>query len=62
MNRIQEMESFKCSDIGIDCLFEAQVTTDPELMRKFIHHTESEHKMKVLSADVIFEVQNAIKK
>ena len=31
-------------------------------MRKFIHHTESEHKMKVLSADVILKVQNAIKK
>ena len=33
-----------------------------ELMKKFIDHTETAYKMPVLSADVIFKVQNAIKK
>jgi predicted small metal-binding protein len=60
--RIPEMASFTCRDIGIDCNFEAQATTDHELMRKFIDHAESDHKMQVLSADVIFKVQNAIKR
>jgi len=30
-------------------------------MRKVIDHAESDHKMQVLSADVIFTVQIAIK-
>jgi predicted small metal-binding protein len=62
VNRIEGMVTFKCSDIGIDCPFEAQATTAHEIMRKFIDHAESDHKMQVLSADVIFKVQNAIKK
>jgi len=56
------MPSFMCKDIGIDCPFEAHGTTNPELMRKFIDHAEPAHKMHVLSADIIFKVQNAIKK
>jgi len=60
--RIPGMASFTCRDIGIDCKFEAQATTDHELMRKFIDHAESDHKMQVLSADVIFKMQNAIKR
>ncbi|MDD1692717.1 MAG: DUF1059 domain-containing protein [Methanoregula sp.] len=46
------MPSFMCKDIGIDCPFEAHGTTN----------AEPAHKMHVLSADVIFKVQNAIKK
>jgi predicted small metal-binding protein len=56
------MPSIMCKDIGIDCPFEAHGTTNHELMRKFIDHAEPAHKMHVLSADVIFKVQNAIKK
>jgi len=37
-------------------------TTDNEIMRKFIDHAASEHKMEVMSADIIFKVQNAINK
>ena len=60
--RIPEMASFTCRDIGIDCPFEAHAITDQELMRKFIDHAESDHKMQVLSADVILRIQNAIKR
>jgi predicted small metal-binding protein len=56
------MASLSCKDIGIDCPFEAQGITDHELMRKFIEHADPVHNMQVLSADVIFKVQNAIKK
>jgi predicted small metal-binding protein len=60
--RKSQMPSFMCKDIGIDCPFEAHGTTNHELMRKFIDHAEPAHKMHVLSADVIYKVQNAIKK
>jgi len=60
--RISIMPSFMCKDIGIDCPFEAHGTTNHELMRKFIDHAEPAHKMHVLSADLIFKVQHAIKK
>jgi len=59
---ISIMPSFMCKDIGIDCPFEAYGTTNHELMRKFIDHAEPAHKMHVLSADLIFKVQHAIKK
>ena len=51
-----------CRDLGMECLFQATGTTDNEIMREFIDHAASAHKMEVLSADVIFKVQNAIKK
>ena len=51
-----------CKDLGIDCSFEATVTTDNEIMRKFIDHAESAHNMDLLTADVIYRVQKAIKK
>jgi predicted small metal-binding protein len=56
------LPSIMCKDIGMDCPFEAKGTTNPELMRKFIDHAQSAHKMQVLPADIIFKVQHAIKK
>jgi len=52
--------TFRCRDIGMDCSFEAQGSTAPELMRKFIDHAESAHSMQVLSADIIFNVNKAM--
>jgi predicted small metal-binding protein len=51
-----------CKDLGINCSFEATGTTDNEIMRKFIDHAESAHNMDLLTADVIYRVQKAIKK
>jgi predicted small metal-binding protein len=51
-----------CKDLGIDCSFEATGITDNEIMRKFIDHAESAHNMDLLTADVIYRVQKAIKK
>jgi predicted small metal-binding protein len=51
-----------CKDIGMDCPFKAKGTTNPDHMKKFIDHAGSAHKMHLLPADIIFKVQNAIKK
>jgi predicted small metal-binding protein len=56
------MASLICKDLGMDCSFEATGTTEREVMRQFIDHAESAHKMSVLSPDIIFRVQKAIKK
>lgn len=56
------MASLQCKDLGIECSFEATGTNDREIMRQFIDHAESEHKMVVLPADVIYRVQRSIKK
>ena len=53
---------FICRDLGMDCSYQATGTADNEIMREFIDHAASAHKMHVLSADVILKVQNAIKK
>jgi len=56
------MVSLACKDLGMDCSFEATGKTDQEIMRQFIDHAESCHKLSVLSADIIYRVQNSIKK
>jgi predicted small metal-binding protein len=61
MPEIQAM-SFCCRDIGLNCSYEINGSTSQELMKQFIDHAETAHKMQVLPADVIFKVQNAIKK
>jgi len=56
------MTSNICRDLGMECSFQDTGTTDNKIMREFIDHAASVHKMEVLSADIIFKVQNAIKK
>jgi predicted small metal-binding protein len=56
------MPSIACKDIGIDCQFEAHGSTNQELMRKFIDHAEPAHHMHYISADIIYRVQQAIRK
>jgi predicted small metal-binding protein len=56
------MGSLTCKDLGIDCSFTTTGTTEQEIMRQFIAHAESAHKMSVLSADVLYRVQRAIRK
>jgi predicted small metal-binding protein len=56
------MASLTCSDLGIDCSFIAKGENVQEIMRQFINHAESAHKMSVIPAEVIFQLQKAIKK
>jgi predicted small metal-binding protein len=51
-----------CKDLGMDCSFEATGTTEIEVMRRFIDHAGSAHNMELLTADVIYRIQKAIKK
>ena len=51
-----------CKELGIDCSFEARGTTTNEVMRKFIDHAGSAHNMELLTADVIYRIQKAIRK
>ena len=48
--------------LGMDCSFEATGTTDTEIMREFIDHAGSAHTMDLLTADMIYRIQQAIKK
>jgi predicted small metal-binding protein len=56
------MASFSCKNLGMDCSFEVTGTSDSEIMKKFAEHAEPAHNMNVLTADIIYKVQNAIKK
>ena len=56
------MVSLICKDVGMDCSFEVTGTTEREIIRQFINHAESAHKMLVLPADVIYQIQKSIKK
>jgi predicted small metal-binding protein len=51
-----------CKDLGMDCPFETEGTTIAEIMKQFIDHAETAHEMPVLSPDMIFRVQLAMKK
>jgi predicted small metal-binding protein len=61
MQKIEGM-SFSCKDIGINCSYEINESNSQEPVKKLIDHAETTHSLRVLSADVIFKVQNAKKK
>ena len=54
--------SFRCRDIGMDCPFEVTGTTKNKIYREFIGHAESSHNVTVMSADLLFKINEAIKK
>lgn len=56
------MASFRCSDIGMDCAFEATARTEDELMKKIAEHARKAHNMKTIPPDVMRKVKKAIKK
>ena len=56
------MPSFKCKDIGMDCSFEAQASTEEELMDKIKKHASEVHNMKTIPPDLSDKIKKAIKK
>jgi predicted small metal-binding protein len=54
------MMSFSCRDLGFECPFEVTGASEQEIMRQFIDHARPEHDMHVLSAEVIYKIQNTI--
>jgi predicted small metal-binding protein len=54
--------SLRCKDIGLDCSFEARGKTKTRLMREFIVHAASSHKMTVLSAEILLKIRESLNK
>ena len=55
------MPSFKCSDIGMPCKFEATAKTEPELLKKIAEHAKAVHKIDPIPPDLLAKVKKAIK-
>lgn len=56
------LASVKCSDLAMDCSFEARGTSQREVIRQLIEHMESEHSIPVLTAEAMYRFKKAIKK
>ncbi len=56
------MMSLNCRDLGIDCSYELTGSSEREIMREFISYAETDLKMPVLTADMIYRMQMAIRK
>ncbi|TAL48633.1 DUF1059 domain-containing protein [archaeon] len=54
------MPSFKCSDIGMNCRFEATAKTKEELMDRIMEHAKNAHDMDMTSPEDVMKVDNAI--
>lgn len=56
------MPSFRCSDIGMPCKFEATTKTESELLKKIAEHAKAVHKIDPMPPDLLTKVKKAIKK
>jgi predicted small metal-binding protein len=55
------MPSFKCSDLGMACSFEASAKTEAELMDKIKEHGEKAHDIKTIPPDMMAKIKKVIK-
>ena len=51
----------KCSDVGVDCDFEATAPTEAELMVKLQEHARTAHGFKDIPPELVAKVKAAIK-
>jgi predicted small metal-binding protein len=56
------MPSFRCSDIGMQCRFEATAKTEQELLKKIAEHAKAAHKIDPIPPDLLAKVKKAIRK
>jgi predicted small metal-binding protein len=56
------MPSFKCKDLGMNCPFETTAKTEEELLKKIAEHASKVHNMKTISPDMMAKIKKAIKK
>lgn len=56
------MPSFKCTDIGMACPFEASAKSEDELMKKIAEHAAKAHNIKTVSPELMTKIKKAIKK
>ena len=51
----------KCSDVGVDCDFEATAPTEAELMKKLQEHARTAHGLKDIPPELVAKVKAAIR-
>ena len=51
----------RCSDVGIDCDFEARAETEEEILKKVAEHAATAHDMKEIPDEVLAKVRAAIR-
>ena len=51
----------KCSDVGVDCDFEATAPTEAELMVKLQEHARTAHGFKDIPPELVAKVKAAIR-
>lgn len=57
----EEMPSFKCSDMGMQCGFQATAPNTNELLVKVLQHGENAHQMNDLSQKDVDTMLNVMK-
>ena len=55
------MPSFKCSDIGMACNFQAVEKTNEDLMERIKEHARRAHNIERLTPELEAKIKNAIK-
>ena len=50
----------RCSDVGMDCKFEARAETEEEILKKAVEHAQEVHNMKEIPKEVVEKVRAAI--
>jgi len=54
------MASFRCSDLGLDCPYEATAGTAGEMPRIIIDHVHTNHCIGACSADLLMRIRDLI--
>ncbi len=56
------MPSFRCTDIGLICAFQANAKSEEELMRKIAEHVAKTHHVNMVPPELTAKIKRAIKK
>ncbi len=54
------MKVLQCSDLGMNCSFQARGETEQEVMQKAAEHAKSAHKIDEITPDLAAQVKSAI--
>jgi predicted small metal-binding protein len=54
--------SVACKDVGVNCDFKAEASTEEELLRKVAQHAKDAHGMTTIDDATLAKVKSAIKK
>jgi predicted small metal-binding protein len=58
---VEDMPSFKCKDIGMDCSFTATAPNEADLEKKIAEHARSAHGIQTLDKDMWIKIKKVIK-